>query len=42
MVKSELMTNPNSLYEKSRDFTATWGEDAQEELERIKVIAERK
>lgn len=42
IVKSEMVTNPNSPYEKSRDFTSTWGEDAQEELERIKVIAERK
>lgn len=42
IVKSEMVTNPNSPYEKSRDFTSTWGEDAQKELERIKVIAERK
>lgn len=39
-VRSEMVTNPQSRFESVRDFTQTWGGDAQAELERIKIIME--
>lgn len=40
-VRSEMITNPNSQYEKISDFTSTWGEHAQRELTEIKAKLEK-
>lgn len=41
-VRSEMITNPDSQYEKRTDVTRAWGEYAQAELERIKIMLEKK
>lgn len=41
-VRSEMVTNPNSPYESTTDFTSTWGDHAQNELTRIKTMLEKR
>lgn len=40
-VRSEMVTNPQSQHEKTTNFTTTWGEYSQAELERIKKMMEK-